>query len=188
MTLLTFARDETERALFAVVVDSGKVTYVWPKGAEPWFSDDRPAELAAALEVQPEDDETWMQVATTHLGPEVTTDVPDDGLSGDAEAIQAARDYLDGQPPEGVPSSLLDQASDNYDQVASDYPGFMEDEENIDDAALTNLVLMNLGPIDPEGPNGWVLRAQDGEPREGDENGYLHWPGVVESTGEDVAK
>jgi hypothetical protein len=75
---------------------------------------------------------------------------------------------------------LLLDAGDAYEQVAADYPE-MGDEATIfsNPEAVANFVAMTLGPIDPEGPNGWILRAMDGNPREGDENEYVHFPGTM---------
>jgi hypothetical protein len=53
----------------------------------------------------------------------------------------------------------------------------MEDEESTSPEAMENFVMMALGPIDPDGPNGWILRAQDGNPQPGDEDEYVHFTG-----------
>lgn len=187
MSTLTFARDENEYAPFAVSVTNGKVTYLWPSGSDPWLDADRVTRLAEFTGAAPKDDDQWLQLAVTHVGDNLHFDPP----FGEKEMnTKDAQQYLDAQsPPAPVRSPVINNASDNFDQISADYPGFAEDPDDLDDSALTNLVLMNLGPIDPDGPNGWVLRAQDGDPAPGDENAYLHWPGTsdeVESTDEEA--
>jgi hypothetical protein len=41
---------------------------------------------------------------------------------------------------------------------------------------MENYVMLLMGPVEPDGGNDWVFRAVDGEPREGDEDEYVHLP------------
>ncbi|GAB3821883.1 hypothetical protein GCM10028820_31370 [Tessaracoccus terricola] len=46
---------------------------------------------------------------------------------------------------------------------------------DIDDPQqMLTLVASMLGPIDPNGPNGWILKAMDGEPYDKDD-AWIRW-------------
>lgn len=64
----------------------------------------------------------------------------------------------------------LDTTSQSYPVVV---PYSEQDEEDEDPQAMTHLVLDMLGPIDPEGQYGWILREMDGEAREEDAESFL---------------
>jgi hypothetical protein len=170
VTLLTFVRDPDEYAFVGVVVDSQRATYLWPAETNPRFNpDDRPAPTGSS-------DEEVIAQATTGLG---TADVPFDDFTSAEEATTFGQEYLDAQDEPVHP--LLFNAADTFDQISEDYPSLSDTdlegaEADEDPAALDNYVMMLMGPIDPEGENGWVFRAVDGEPREGDEEQYLHLP------------
>jgi len=188
MTLMTYVRDADERALFAVVVDGDDVTYVWPKAVAPWFDETRTERLAETLETPPEDEAGWLDLATSRLGSGVVIDHAYDDFNSSAKAVKTAQKVLDEpyKDPETVVvpnSGRAVAASDAFDQISQDYPGFAEDEDSFTPEAMLNYVQLVLGPIDPEGPNGWLIRAADGEPREGDEDEYVHW--AVQSSQED---
>lgn len=177
MTLLTFARNPDETAFVGVVVDSGKVDYLWPSGSEPRFSSkDRPAPDAPS-------DEELLTLVTADLG---TVDRPMDDFPSRDEAAGFAQEYLDTQPV--APHPLTANADDAFGQIAQDYSGFDDlltedgEGEDLDPSAMDNYVMLLMGPIDPEGENGWVFRAVDGEPREGDEDEYLHLPTLADGS------
>lgn len=188
-TLFTYTRDVvTGVPYFAVVADETGAEYVWPRDVEPWFPDleSRLEFIMFEDEPDPTTAEGWLTLATRNLGSQVEVDPAYDDASNPKQAARLAQTYLnatlaeaDAQPPAGNPT--LSGVSDAFDQVAQDYPGFGDSDETLgdEDGAMENLVLMALGPIDPEGPNGWILRAMDGEPREGDENEYVHFPGTM---------
>lgn len=189
--LFTFARDSESLApYFAVVADDKGADYVWPPDVEPWFDAETRFEYLLAGGDEPTDVQGWLNLATTNLGSEVTTDPPFDDASSIAAAKKMASDYLKAAPSAQVTqtSPVLAQASEAYDQAAADYPELGDDGTAYSNPeALDNLVLMALGPIDPDGPNGWILRAMDGNPREGDENEYVHFPGMIDSDSSEEA-
>ena len=43
-----------------------------------------------------------------------------------------------------------------------------------DPRQVLSLVMDMLGPIDPDGPNGWLLKAAAGEPYDKD-TAWIHW-------------
>jgi hypothetical protein len=189
MTILfTYARDvTTDRPYFGIVADDTSADYVWPKGADPWFdAQDRLEYLLLPDEEEPEAAADWLALASRNLGAQIETDPPFDDASNLAQAKRLAQRYLDALyddedtvPPAG--NSSLSGVPDGFDQVAQDYNGFGDSDETLlfNPNATTNAVLMALGPIDPDGPNGWILRAMDGAPAEGDENEYVHFSNTM---------
>lgn len=183
MALLTYARDaESGTVLFAIIADDEGADYAWPEEVDPWFqAEERLASLSKATGQQPSNASEWLDLASYHLGQNVTVDKP-----VEVDDIEDALDQVEGvladvEPPSFDPA--LQMASEAFDQVSGDYSGFSEDvsesgDFDIDPQAMDNFVMMMLGPIDPEGPNGWILRAMDGEPREGDEEQFVHIPGT----------
>lgn len=177
MTLMTFVRDPGENAFAAVVVDNGKLSYVWPtEGLAP----------AKPAKVSGKTDEELIANAASSLGPQA--DPPFDDFTTVKEATDFARQYLDTAPEPANP--LTQNADDAFSQISLDYPGFDDllnesgESDEIDPNALDNYVMLLMGPIDPEGENGWVFRAVDGQPREGDEDMYLHLPTADDGSAE----
>ena len=176
MTLMTYVNSTEGRPLFAAVVDGDSVQYVWPEDAEPWFDETRVTRLAEGMETPPEDETGWLNLATSHLGI-VDVDPPYDDFETAAEAVKTAQNVLDDVADNSRPdrTARAVDAESAFDQISRDYPDFAEDLDSMDPQAMLNYVMMALGPIDPEGPNGWILRAADGNPREGDEDEWIHW-------------
>lgn len=179
MALLTYARDaETGDLLFGIVADEEGADYVFPEDGE-WFESERRIEMLVNVQGEPTTQDGWLTLATTNLGPNVLVDEPTP-FDSIEDAVDAAQELVSGiDINEGIsPAPEMAASSAAFDQVSQDYPGFLEDEENVDPQAMDNFVMMMLGPIDPEGPNGWILRAVDGEPREGDDEQFVHIPGT----------
>lgn len=192
--LVTYVRDiDTDAPLFAVVADKAKAEYVWPKGVEPWFTlEQRLPFIMFPSEDDPTDPEGWIALATRHTGESNQADVPFEA-NNLAQAKSMAAAYLKASSAgeqRAERSPALVNVEESFYQVSSDYPGFGDSDESLvqDTQAVDNLVLMALGPIDPEGPNGWILRAQDGNPRPGDETEFVHFPGTIEATGADKSE
>ena len=175
-TLLTYVRDETGQIFVSVIADDQGVDYLFPENVEPWLDEQRVKDLAERLGVQPDNAKDWMDLATSNLGDNALADAPLDMPNVEEAVTQADQEMGEYSYPDDN-TGLLQSASDSFDQVAQDYPDFLDDGETAPPEAMDNFVLMALGPIDPDGPNGWILRAQDGNPEPGDENEYIHWPG-----------
>jgi hypothetical protein len=182
-TLFTYARDaETDNPYLAVVADDNGASYVWPKGEEPWFDFETRQPFIQGNSPDPEDAEGWLSLASSGLGDFIILDPPFDDATSPAQAQKLAQTYLNATFEEPAPESpTLSGVPDAYDQIAQDYPGFGDDEAALgnEEGSMENLVLMALGPIDPDGPNGWIQRAMDGNPQEGDEDEYVHFPGTI---------
>jgi hypothetical protein len=185
-TLFTYARDaETANPLLAAVATDDGAEYVWPKGVEPWFDFEERKEFLLAPDEEPATATDWLSVAIRNLGDFIYTDVPYDDASNPDQAKRIAAKYLNTVYQQ--PDPTTNAAPDAFDQVAQDYPGFGDSDETFGDeeGSMENLVLMALGPIDPDGPNGWIQRAMDGAPAPGDENEYVHFPGTIPSGNND---
>lgn len=183
-TLFTYVRsDETDAPLYGIVATDTGAEYVFPKGVEPWLNlDDRLDFILGRDEDEPDDAQGWLDLASRNLGSQAVLDAPYDDASSPAQAKRMMSGYLDKAAAVSTSSPLMQDAAVAFEQVAADYPGFGDSDESLieNPEALDNMVLMALGPIDPEGPNGWILRAMDGEPREGDEDEWVHFPGTIE--------
>lgn len=176
--LLAYVRlSENEDPGLAVVADDEGADYLFPDDVEPWLTADRIQRIVAVWQQPPTDAQGWLEAATYNLGLEAVVDPPIE-VADTEEAVTQADEVLANWSPRPSSDEVLTSASESFDQVSADYPGFMEnDDDDTSPEAMENFVLMMLGPIDPEGPNGWILRAQDGNPRPGDENEYVHMPG-----------
>jgi hypothetical protein len=178
MTALTyFRRAEDDVPLFAVLADEASAEYLWPEGTEPWFGNDRINSLLELSDEAPTDEEGWSRLAAAGLESESILADPTESDLGDLEETRdAAEAYLNEEyrTPQERPTAVSQAGGQAYDQISQDYPDFAQTDEDLDPEAMLNFVLMTLGPIDPEGPNGWILRAADGNPRDGDENEWVH--------------
>lgn len=172
MPLLTYARDpESGTPLFAVIADDQGAEYLWPDDVEPWFDDDRVQQLAQGAATPPATASEWLALATYNVGQDIAFSEPVE-LELDAAVDDAEETLKDFVAHDGS-EALLSRTSSAFDEVGQDYPGFMESDETTTPEAMANFVMMALGPIDPDGPNGWLLRAQDGTPAEGDEDAFV---------------
>lgn len=176
MALLTYVRSEDGvTPIFAVVADDEGADYLFPEDSEAWLDESRLQNLIEMRDGAPTDEAGWMEMATANLGRSVIdepvqVDDIDDAISQAEQALsEVTLDDAD------LPRTMA--ASDAFDQVSQDYPGFMESDDETSPEAIENFVMLQLGPIDPDGENGWLLRAQDGNPAPGDENAYVHFPG-----------
>lgn len=70
-----------------------------------------------------------------------------------------------------------DKIARDIDSAADEMKFHTEDFDDVDSLSADQMALFVLnavGGIDPEGPNGWMLRQMMGEePRPGDENGFV---------------
>lgn len=164
---------------FAVIADDEGADYLFPDDVKPFLDEERLQRLAQAAGT-PANAGEWLALATYNVGHDVVFDEPVELELDDAvdEAEETLKDFV----PLTGDEDLLSRASDAFDEVAQDYPGFMENDEGTTPEAMTNFVLMALGPIDSDGPNGWVLRALDGTPAEGDEDAYVSFGEPAAST------
>lgn len=162
--------DRTGFAHGAILATDKKVRFVWSPDVEPWFPDTR--ERISALvgtEKAPETAAEWLSLASTGIGTEYFAYTGTEQFPGEAEARVKLASYFEnnGSVAEGRVSYGAQQAMDD----------FVEAEGDIDDPAqVVSLVLSMLGPIEPDGPNGWLLKAAAGEPYDV-ENAVIHWPG-----------
>lgn len=165
--------------LFAVVADDQGADYLWPEGVEPYLDEER-LKLIAQVTGTPANAAEWLSLATYNVGQDIIFDAAVEMELDDA--VDAAEETLEAFVPLTGDEGLLERAADAFDEVAQDYPGFMENDEGTTPEAMMNFVMMTLGPIDPDGPNGWLLRAQDGAPVEGDEDAYVSFGEPAAST------
>lgn len=198
--LITFIKSsDTDQIYMAVIADESGAQYVWAPGVDPFWPNDaeRLARLTDGRPEQPSTAEDWLSVATYHLGDVYWTpsrEVADiDAGVAEAEAEFAELDEpvtnedgdKTGSNVDLAESRVLGEAARAFDEVTEDYPELGEDDET-DAQAMNNYVLSMLGPIDPEGPNGWILRAMDGNPRPGDEMMYVTLEQPVSSASEEA--
>jgi hypothetical protein len=177
MALLTYARGAEDGGppLFAVVVDDKGFDYVWPRGAEPAYTPAERTELLLGGGEKPSKAGGWAQVALYNVGPYDF----DDWRKVDGARKKAAREaqaVLDGEaedPADPGQAALATAADDAWQAVSESNPGFGDDDGEGGFEATPDEMLMfvahALGEVDPEGPNGHVIRALEGEPRPGDE-------------------
>jgi hypothetical protein len=165
--------------MLAVVADDEGAEYLFPPTVEPWLGATRLQQLVEIRGEEPTSAAEWTELATYNLGLDTFIDASVEVEDVD-DAVDQAESQLADYEPESPETSFLDSVSESYDQVSADYPGFgdAEDVDGNSAQAMENFVLMALGPIDPDGPNGWLLRAQDGSPDPGDEDRFIHFPGA----------
>jgi hypothetical protein len=187
--LLTYVKDsETDQTYMAVVADDTGAQYIWAPGVTPFWEDDaaRLARLIDGKPTQPASAKDWLSVATYNVNNTYSTDVERaPSVEAGVNAARKAFDDMaepeideDGDPILGETTAdnetrWLGEAARAFDEITEDYPEFGELDDDEEAQATTNFVLSMLGPIDPEGPNGWILREIDGNPRPGDEKMYL---------------
>lgn len=188
--LLTYVKDsETDQTYMAVVADDAGARYVWAPGVSPWWPDDdeRIARLIDGKPQQPASASDWLGVATYNLGSTYTTPVSEvaSAKAGVAEATKTLSDpKLHGFENNAADQArFLGEAARAFDEVTEDYPELGELDDETEAQAMNNFVLSMLGPIDPEGPNGWILREIDGNPRPGDEKMYLTFDSATREEG-----
>lgn len=181
-TMVVVYDEKTDVPLLAAVSDDASAEYVWPKDQEPWFDEDDRLKMLVdrvADGSEPTTAQGWVDLAVMNLGfSRIGEPVEFPSVS---KAKVEARKILDDSGAQAISTdrlAQLDAVSDAYDEVIRDYPQFdLHGVESLDPDqldAMQQFVLLMLGPIDPDGPNGWFLRAATGEePRPGDENGYL---------------
>jgi hypothetical protein len=163
--------------LFAIVADDTHAQYIWRDPEEAWFDDDRVLDFLGE-QPAPTDATGWADVASLHLGNVV---FGDEEVPGE-DALTYAQTELLERPQPGLSPYPSSRAANAYDQVSRDYPRLGEDDVEGGDAdprATLQWALMTLGPIDPNGPNAWILRAADGNPQPGDEAEFIHWDAPV---------
>jgi hypothetical protein len=181
MALIRYVSTEDRLDAFAIVADDAHGAYVWASDDDALFDGDE--RIATLLEFRTEEEleppataQEWVELLSQGLGNAAFEDLEVESFEAattkaDDDISLAARDAGRTREP------LTGDVYEAFNEVSQDYPNLASGEDDEDDMAMTHLVLQALGPIDPEGPNGWLLRAIDGEPREGDENMYLDFGG-----------
>lgn len=187
MTLLSYVTDtETGDTLFAIAADDDGADYIWPDDTEPWFDGPERFEmLLRHAETPPTTAADWLSLAGANLG-RVSVTAPEELASIDA-AVSAADAVFeaDAETAGAQDTDLLKAGASAFDSISQDYPGFGEvDDAGEDPQAMLNFVMMMLGPIEPDGPNGWLLRAAEGSPQPGDEDQVIHFPGTPAPEGD----
>jgi hypothetical protein len=179
MVLISYLVDPDSGAVYAgVVADDSSVRYVWAPDIEPFWPDDAEqiARRLASVKTKPSTAAEWMDLATYGLGyTEVTKAIRARSTDKAVEVVDDFFDSLAGSKhvePSPMQAPLSVEAARAFDETMESYPGFGEDDE-LDADAMTSFVLSLLGPMDPDGPNGWILREIDGKPLPGDENMYV---------------
>lgn len=119
---------------------------------------------------RPTDATGWMRIGLINPGSLSQFGEPEE-FPDEASAIASARAAVSAPKsdpnPDDYPSEHSSTVARAYDETELDHPGMLDegpDGPDWDPDAFLNYVAMTLGPIDPSGPNGWVIRAQDGTP------------------------
>lgn len=153
----------------AVIADNRGAEHLWAPGIEPWFdSRQRLRQLIVAQrdERRPTEAALWLDMALFGISHEYTanselTEYP----TRSAAAAQA--EYLFENNPQGpVTVTAADRAA-MHDFVSAG--GDPDDPQEV-----LSLVMSLLGPIDPDGPNGWLLKAAAGEEYDRDD-AWIRW-------------
>ncbi len=174
MANMTLARDEvTGDVAFAVVADDEGFEYLWPRGTTPAFDfDDRINSLlpkGTDTSSWTVDDWSSLSVRGTGLFDFSPWQVLDGGR---AKALAHAQEVVDadndGPGLRPADAAVLSRVADTSYARA----GAPDDDENEgpDADSMLLMVASALGEIDPNGPNGHILRALDGTPLPGDED------------------
>ena len=185
MTLLTFVRDgETGMPLFALMADDGEGHLV-PNPHFPLAPDDEVlAARVSRLTQPPATERDWLSVLSQFASFDNSIDpVAEVNSLKDAQRIAKGTFAEITGADDDTWFVGLDDANANttraWDTLVRDSPstadalGSDDPDAEIDDQAMLNYVIMTMGPIDPDGPNGWLLAVADGEPMP--EGAYLHF-------------
>lgn len=179
--LLSYAADvESGDLRFAVAADDTTARYVWPAQESPAFGDER---VQAIVEAQgaPEDAAGWLGLATQNIGQfnYVTDPINVDSL---ADAMAEARQVLNRSRAEsgnaGAEAPVLGRVREAFDDISADYPGFGEDDEQVDPNAMTNFVLSLIGGVEEGGHNAWIAEAMQNPNPDAPPAGFVAFPGV----------
>lgn len=185
MTLLTFVRDdETGEPLLALIADDGEGHLV-PNPRYPNApNDEHVTDRVRRLSSPPNTARGWMTLLTRFATFDNLVDpVADVPSLKDAQRIaketfdevaDADNDqYLSGVDDPNANTSRAWDALVRDSPATADALGSDDPDAEIDDQAMLNYVMMSMGPIDPEGPNGWLLAVADGG--SAPEGAYLHF-------------
>lgn len=160
---------------FAIVYDDEGFEYVWAKDVEPEFDDQDRLELLYPSGVPEDmDADKYISAATYNLGHVNLSEEQD--FESRSKAVKHVKEVLKEATREREKSENEDLSGATGLRRASDaWIDSGEDPDVALDEEETLLFMYDaLSPIDPEGPNGWLLRIVKGEdPRPGDENGFV---------------
>lgn len=189
--LLAYVRNpDTRDLLYAIVADDNDAQYVWRNDEDAMFDDERLNVIIDARNggEDPDTAEDWLRLASYNLGL-VSVDEPITLPSLAAARSQARKALSETTAVDdlGENQVVLRNAATAASTVSQDYPDLFEglEDDDIDTQGMTNYVMMALGAIDPNGPNGWILRAVDGVSAPGDDLGMVTFRPPISDTPEE---
>ena len=154
---------------FSVVVSDKGITYVFPTGREMFDSKKRVDRLVKMYGQKDKDVKLDLDkylslafIGLTYFDYDEPLDVKNENI-----AISSEKKFLDAQfrkykNPESYNSVLVARSEDVY-QVLEDYPDLYlqllstNPDQKITEPGMTELFFAAMGPIDPNGPNAWML-------------------------------
>ncbi len=160
---------EGEMHVFSIVADDKGFQYVFGKGNEVFDSKARVARLMENVDRKKMDVDSYLRLASSGLSMyKYDAPILEDGTAAMAAKLEKLyiQKSIAAADQQANRNSELDVAGEGIQQIFLDYPNFMDQLENtddVDDEAMTNLVLTTLGEIDPNGPNAWILDMVDGK-------------------------
>ena len=169
----------------ALLVTSHGAEYLWPDAESAWFGPERLEAFTRMADPRLLNNPTaWFRVATIGISVEFLANAAAMLHSSRAAAAEHARQLFAAN--EEASLNLEREAADTWSRPA-EAEGSVESRrrEAMDDFAaaggdpddpqqVMSLVVDMLGPIDPDGPNGWLLKAAAGEPYD-KSTAWIHW-------------
>lgn len=169
----------------ALLVTSHGAEYLWPDAESAWFGPERLEAFTRMADPRLLNNPTaWFRVATIGISVEFLANAAAMLHSSRAAAAEHARQLFAAN--EEASLTLEREAADTWSRPA-EAEGSVESRrrEAMDDFAaaggdpddpqqVMSLVVDMLGPIDPDGPNGWLLKAAAGEPYD-KSTAWIHW-------------
>ena len=153
----------------AVVADDRRAIYLWAPGVEPWFETKkrlRGMVIAQHKEIKPTEAALWLDMALFGISPEYTANSELLEFPTRAAATAHAEQLFASNPPGIATVTAADRTA------MHDFAAAGGDPDNPQE--VLSLVMALLGPIDPDGPNGWLLKAAAGEEYDHDD-AWIRW-------------
>lgn len=161
---------------FGIIIDNDSIEYVWPVSVDtPPFTGEERVEAylrASGSKADSLTDDDLKMIALDGTTTEMLVS-PWEEINGTTEEaleeISKRLDELEDKSPNEYASPLSRRVqaaiADNPDAV----PGEEDLNADVTPDDMLHILALSLGEIDPEGPNGFILRALEGEPLPGDE-------------------
>jgi hypothetical protein len=158
---------------FSVVVSDKGITYVFPTDREMFNSKKRVDRLVKMYGPKDKDVKLGIDeylslafIGLTYFDYDEPIEVKNENI-----AVSSEKKFLDAQfkkykNPESYSSTLIARSEDVY-QVFEDYPDLYlqllstNPDQKITESGMTELFFAAMGPIDPSGPNAWMLGDEE---------------------------